>query len=322
MISFLTIILIITIPIAILLNTLLPYGNIYYSEEYYSYQDPANIKALNIDVNIGNVEINYIPHPIDFSVQIDVEFELDGQYFENEGFSNFFEIDWQNTGKILNFSIQIKEGKHLEKILSQIRIMNIKISLKADLNCDIKVLVLNGNVALESIYGTNIGNVSTNIYYGNIQYGFSHCYLNGNILAQTQEGNIELDLFECEYFRNSLWRISTEIGNVVVNIVHKNNLGSNVTGIISTIVGNYRISYEDYTTEVGALFVFEVNQNDMSIHQQLIEIIGFDYYLTPMNGTDVYYIYSDDFPAISNYNLTFSIPVGVYEDILLSNLLN
>ena len=47
---FLTILLIIAIPIVILSNALLLYNNIYYSNQYNSYQKPTLVEALNIDI--------------------------------------------------------------------------------------------------------------------------------------------------------------------------------------------------------------------------------------------------------------------------------
>ena len=319
---FLTILLIVTIPVVILSNALLSYNIIYYSNQYYSYQNPTLVEALNIDADIGDIEVNYITYPVDFSVQIDIEFELGGLNLEGGSFSDLFSVEWQDVGSELNFSMHIKNGISLEKLISLIRIKNIIVSLKANLECDIDILVQMGNVALEVIHGITVGSIFTNISNGNIQYEFSFCYIEGNITAKSQNGDIKLDFIECEYFVNSLWLVCTEKGNVFVNLDQKNDVGSNITGTISTVFGNYRISYVDHTTEVGALLILEVNQNDTAIHQQLIESIGFESNLTIVNGNDVYHIFSDDFPANSNYNLTFIMPVGVYEDIYLRNLLN
>ena len=320
--SILAILLIITIPIIIISYTLLPYNIIHYSKEYNSYQDPTTVDILNIDVDIGDVEVIYISYAIDFSVKIDIEFELSGIILKGVTFSDFFSIKWLDTGNALNFSMHIKDGIILENLISQLRIKKIIVLLKANLNCDISVLIQNGNFAFEVIYGITVGSIYTNISRGNIQYDFNSCYINGNITAKSQNGDINLESSECQYFKNSIWLLSTEKGNVFINLDQNDNLGANITGTISTFVGNYRISYIDHTTEVGALFILEVNQSDNAIHQQLIEMIGFNSNLTSMNGNDVYHVYSDDFPANTNYNLTFTIPMGVYEDLYFRNLLN
>lgn len=319
--SFITILLIITVPVILISYALLPYNNIYYSKEYHSYQDPTTIDIMNVDVDIGNVEINYIPYAIDFSVKIDIEYQLSG-ILEGTSFSDFFEIKWDDVGNILNFSIHIKDGINLETIISQAIIKNINILLQASISCEINVFVRDGNVTLETIYGITLGNIFTNLSSGNIQFRISYCYINGNITAKVQNGYLQLELCNCEYLKNLSWLLSTEKGNVAVNLEHEDNIVSNITGTISTHFGNYRISYIDRTTEVGALFILGVNQNDTAIHQQLFESIGFDFNQTSVNGNDVYHVYSNDFPTSSNYRLNFTMPVGVYEDIYFRNLLN
>lgn len=320
--SFLTILLIITVPIIIISYALLPYNIIYYSKEYHSYQDPTTVDLLNIDIDIGNVKVNFIPSVADFSVNIDIEFELKGIILEGASFSDFFEIKWHDVGNILNFSMHIRDRINLETLISQTSIKNINISLQASLSCDINVSVQNGDVTLETVNGITLGSISANLIRGNIQFRILYCYINGNITAKIQNGNLQLELCNCEYLKNLSWLLSTEKGNVIVNLEHKNNIVSNITGTFSTHIGNYRISYIDHTTEVGALLILEVNQNDTAIHQQLFEIIGFDFNQTSVSGNDVYHVFSDDFPTKSNYHLNFTMPVGVYEDIYFRNLLN
>jgi len=299
--SFLAILLIIAIPIIIISYALVPYNIIYYSKEYHSYQDPTTIEQLNIDVDIGNVEINYISYAIDFSVRIDIEFELSGIILEEASFSDFFETEWHDLGGVLNFSMHSKDGIKLEEITSKARIKNILVSLRANIKCDFNINVKSGGVLLDAPWGISLGNVFSNISHGYIQYDFSYCFIEGNITAISNLGDVNLNLIDVKYSKDAKMNLSNSNGVINFIISQKQTMGANVTGIATTEIGEINVIYEDDSSNTGAMLTF---------YNHTTGWIGIENSWSGFNdplflGEDGYLFSSFDFPAPNNYNLSF-----------------
>lgn len=303
-ISCLATILITTIPIVILSYTLLPYDIINYSEHYYSYEDPSFIDKLNIDIDIGNVSIKYVPHPVEFAVQIDLEFIMGGIDLKDKSFADFFEVEWQGESNTLNFSIIIKDGLELEQVLSQIRRFNILISLKADIVCDISVLIKSGNVALEGPYGITVGSIFANISKGDIDYQFSYNQIDGNITGIVKEGDISFKTEHIQYTKNYVLTFINDKGYSLIQIFQDCEIGSNITGIATTITGIIELIYEDDSQNIGAQFIL---YNKRGFGNQANNIaVGFENEELPLFMGQKFYSY--DFPAQNYYNFSLYKP--------------
>jgi hypothetical protein len=302
--SFLTVILIIVIPILILSYTLLPYDIIHYSNHFHSYKDPYLIDELNINVDIGNIKINYITQPVDFCVKIDVDFELGGFNLENKSFSDFFEIKWQSTSSKLNFTMQIKNWIELDKILSQIRVFDIDISFKADINCDVNILVNYGNVGLDAIYGVFVRNIFSNVSKGDIRYQFSYNQINGNITGIVEEGNISFKTDHIQYTKNCILTFINNYGHTLIDIFQDCEFGANITGVGTTISGIIELIYKDYSQNIGAQFIL-YNKRDLG-NEADNDAVGFENEALPSAMGQKFYSY--DFPTQNNYNFSLYKP--------------
>ncbi len=303
-ISFLIILSIITIPVVILSNALLQYNIIYYSNQYYSYQNPTLVEALNIDADIGDIEVKYITYPVDFSVQIDIEFELGGLILEGRSFSDFFSIEWEDAGSELNFSMHIKNGISLENLISLIRIKNIVVSLKASLECDIDILVKIGKVALEVISGVVVRNIFSNVSKGDILYQFSYNQINGNITGIVKEGNISFITDHIQYTKNCFLTFINNYGHTLIDIFQDCEIGANITGIGMTISGIIELIYKDYSQNIGAQFIL-YNKRDLG-NEADNNAVGFENEALPSFAGQKFYSY--DFPTQNNYNFSLYKP--------------
>lgn len=302
-VSFATI-LITTMPIVILSYTLLPYDIINYSKQYYSYEDSSFIEKLNIDIDIGNVSIRYVPQPVDFAVQIDLKFIMGGIGLKDKLFANFFEVEWQGESNTLNFTMHIKDGSELERVLSQIRKFDILISLKADIVCDISVLIKSGNVALKGTYGITVGSIFANLSKGDIDYQFSDNQIDGNITGIVKEGDISFNTKRVQYTKNYVLTFINDKGYSLIQIFQDCEIGSNITGIATTITGIIELIYEDDSQNIGAQFILN-NKRDFGNQANNIAI-GFENDELPSFAGQKFYSY--DFPAQNHYNFSLYKP--------------
>ncbi|MFX1292488.1 MAG: hypothetical protein ACFFAG_16210 [Promethearchaeota archaeon] len=314
--------LIFTLPIVILSTTLSPYGKIIKSIRFdYKPSSSSFMEELNINADLGNIEIKYITEPVDYCVRIKMNIEMIGSNLAGKSYFDYFNIVWQNTSGIVNFTMKLKTNIDHVEVLSVIKNVNITVALKADVICDINALIyFQGNVGITVPWRFTIGNILINISKGDINYYFSNCIIEGEITGIVQEtGSIKLETNNVEYKNNSLWTLTAEIGNIVIEINQDKTMGANITGTVVTNIGNYRLVYLDNNVDVGAQFILCANQDDVPFHQKLTEIVGFEEpVLNVVDGIDVYTLNSNDYPTLNNYNLSFSLPNGYY-DIDLQN---
>jgi len=315
--------LIISIPIFIISTTLAPYGKIEESIPfYYKPNNSSFMKELNINTDIGEVEIGYTYEPVDYSTRVELNLEMLGSGLAEKSYFDYFDIVWQNTSGIVNFTMQLKASIDHAEVLSLIKNVNITVTLKADVICDVNTLIsFQGSVDITVPWRLSIGNILVNVSKGNINYYFSNCIIEGGITGITQEtGNIKLKMNDVEYKKNSLWALTTDIGNIVIEINQHITMGENITGTITTNIGNYRLAYLDSNVDVGAHFILCPNPNDAQFQQQLTQIVGFEEPdLVVVDGNDIYTLKSNDYPTLNNYNLSFSLPNGYY-DLNIQNI--
>ncbi|MFW9942615.1 MAG: hypothetical protein ACFFFT_16370 [Candidatus Thorarchaeota archaeon] len=316
------IILIITIPVFIISTNLSAYGKIDESIPfYYNASNSSLMESLNINADVGEIDIKYINEPVDYCVKVEIDFEMGGLGLAGKTYLDYFNINWQNSSGLVNLTIALKSGVNHDDVLSLIKNVNITVSLKSDVICDVSIIIKNeGDVKITVPWLHSIGNVLTNLSRGNIQYNLFYCVLKGNITGIIQDtGNIKVKSFDVKYTQNSMWSLYTNYGDIFIEISQNKAMDANITGIITTQTGNYQLIYKDNATDVGAYFILHVNPDDYAINQKINEIVGFEFYVSPINGTDVYHITSDEYPAQYNYNWLLNFPIGVYEELELQN---
>ncbi|MFX1495497.1 MAG: hypothetical protein ACFFBZ_14530 [Promethearchaeota archaeon] len=314
--------LIISIPALIISTTLSPYGII--DESIPFYYNPGNssfMESLNINADVGEIDVKYITEPVDYSAKVEMDIEMLGLGLAGKTYLDYFNILWQNTSGLVNLTVELKMGINYVEVLSLIKNVNIAVSLKSDVTCDINIIVnVEGGVKITVPSFHSIGNILTNIMKGDIQYDFIYCILEGNVTGIIQDtGDIKIKSYDVEYMQNSMWSIYTNNGDILIEIYQNKATNANITGIIATVTGNYLFVYRDHTADVGAYFILHVHPDDYAINQKITEIIGFAYIVLPVNDTDVYHITSDDYPSQYNYNWLFNFPFGIYEELELHN---
>lgn len=315
--------LIFSVPIFIISNSLSSYGIIEESIPFnYTPSNSSFLKMLSIDTDLGEIEIKFLSDPVDYSAKIDINIQMIGKGLAGKSYYDYFKIVWQNTSGLVNLTMELNAGINHVEVLSLIKNINIIVSLNADVICDISVIVnIEGDVKITVPFLHSIGNILTNVKKGNIQYDFIYCILKGNITGIIQDtGDIKIKSYNVEYTQNIMWSLYTNIGDIFIEIYQNKATNANVTGIIATVTGNYLFIYRDSTSDVGAYFILHVNPDDYAINQKINEIVGFKYYVSVVNGTDVYHITSDDYATHYNYIWVFNFPIGIFEDLELQNI--
>jgi len=313
-IVFVGISLIVTIPILILSSGLSNYGMIDESFTYkYAPNNSSPIENLNINAEVGDIEIKFVNPPGDNLAMIEVNIEMVGQNVVGKSYLDYFIVEWENTSNSPTFRMEIRSDLDRLEVLSLIKNVTIVVNLRADIIYDITAAMIRGNVDLIVSFGVSCKNMEINISTkGNILFDVANCFIGGNITGIINEGNIELKTYNVEYTRNSMWTFITELGDITIDIVQYKDLGANITGNATVFTeGNLYLYYKDNKPSVGARFILlRIAYGGMTRDFIGDNTIGFERtYLSEGRGT-VYTSY--DFPATNCYILSLESPVSYY----------
>jgi len=252
--------LIITIPILTLSSGLSNYGTIDELLNFeYAPDNSSPIEKLNLNVDVGDVEIRYINPPVDYFAKIEVFIEMSGVNLAGKSYSDFFDIDWQNDNSPANFSMEFKSDVNESKVLSLIKNITIVVNLRADIIFDIIATVKEGDVQVNVPYMVSVNNLVINTTKGDILYDLNHCILEGNITGIASEGNIEL-MANAITINNV--DVNTNVGNILYDFQYC-TLEGNITGIANE--GNIDLmAYNpEYTRNI--IWTYESNGGDITI---------------------------------------------------------
>jgi len=302
--------LIIAIPVLTFSSSFSNYGRIDESFIYrYAPEDSSPIEKLNLNIDIGDVEIKYVTTPVDYYAKIQVEIEMNGHLVAGKKYSDYFSVDWDITSPSPTFTMLCTSDTWFDPSLLLTQNVDIIITLNAYILFDINITINeDGNVHLIVPFAVTTNNVEIYTNEGDILCDFyEYCTLEGNITGIANNGNIELVAYNPEYTRNTTWTYKSKAGDIAIDIIHSNHYKIMNATITSSLVGNVFgdivLTYYDNTANIGA----KVTLNDTV--QALIgygsDVVGFDVeVLKDLGGEPFgYELTSLDFPAITNYNI-------------------
>jgi len=311
---------IISIPIIILSYGFSSYTTIeHYEYHEYTPIDSFEIEDLNLNVDVGNIEITYNYAPVDYHVRIELNIEMSGKNLIGENYIDFFSVDWGNISTNPSFSMKLLSDTWFDTSIWYKKNVSIIITLNANILFDINCTVnKEGSVEVLVPFGIHINNVAINVSKGNILYDFPYCFIEGNITGYVNSGDIELKVNNAMYVRNSIWDLSNNKGTIVFDIIQYKEMGANITGIGETNNGQIQVIYKDYNPNVGALFTFH---NIVAYGDSIWN--GFNPEIETNENKwwlSRFLFYSDNFPAKNHYNI--SLYRHNREGDYLYNLLN
>ena len=89
--------LLISIPIIILSVGFSPYITIEKSLTYfYTPINSSAIEEINLNSDVGNIEIGYTYEQVDYAAKIEVKVEMVGQNLPGNSYSEYFHVIWEN----------------------------------------------------------------------------------------------------------------------------------------------------------------------------------------------------------------------------------
>lgn len=307
-------------PMVILSTNLATSGKINETLQYlYNPSSSSNMEELNVDIDIGDVEVEYIANPVNYYAKIDINIEMLGLGLAGKSHLDYFDFNWQNTSEIVNFTMRIKPEISIIEVLSLLKNVQILIFISANVICDIDIRVkIQGDTQIIVPFGISVENIKVNLSKGDIQFDFSYCILKGNITGIIQDdGDLFFKSYNLQPIQNISLLLSAEEGDIFIDIFQHNDMDTNISGIISHKIGNIRFKYDDDNLDVSAYFVLYYNANDLGFPRALDEVEGFEDY--PASGLDIYYLRSYDYPAEGNFNLLINNSNGLFLELDLKN---
>jgi hypothetical protein len=299
--------LIVIIPIYFLSTGLSKYGRIDENPKYeFDQTDSSPIKILNLNVDVGNIDIKYVNPPVDFVVKIEVDIEMNGILTYGESYTDYFSLTDEIVDSQVNFNLKFKPNIDRGRILTLLNNLQIIVFLRADNIFNIDIYSETGNVNLVVPFGVIINDLDINVTTGNALLGFNHCMINGNLTGMVNRGDLRVTTYNVEYSKDSIWRLNTNIGEVTVEITHLNqliNLEANIKGIIETNNGDITLDYQDNSKDVGAMISLQPARGSQ------LDWPGFSG--IPVENS--YLFTSLDLPSKITYNLSCNLNIGEYD---------
>jgi hypothetical protein len=296
---------IISFPIIFISLGYSPYKNIGHQDSIEGIFNSSNTVDLNLYIDIGEVDIHYTFSPVDYHVKINYHIDLISQNIPKTNHTDFFNIEWEKTDESFIFTMElITNISYLDTVLIEHNV-NIIVILNPiilfNINSEINI---EGNFKLQG-FGINTNNINVYTRLGNIIFNFGWCNIGGNIYGNSRGGDIELNLINVQYSRNSAWNLTTNpegiiISDILINITQNTAIKVNITATAITTIGDITLHYTDTTSFVGANFTF-YRRTPQGASEGFDDDIDID---TDKWWQVRYYYYSYDYPAIGNYNIS------------------
>jgi hypothetical protein len=299
----------ISLPIILLSFGYSPYYSIEFQDSIEGVFNSSSIVDLNLNIDHGDVKIQYTFSPVDYHARIDVSIDMIGQNIPEKNYTDFFNIEWEKTDNLFTFTMEVtKNISDFNTVLIEHNV-NIIVTLNPIILFNINTYInVEGNFNLEVPGGIKVNNIDVYTEKGNTILNFVFCNIRGNISGKSGVGDIELNLINVQYFRNCAWNLTTspiypgglDISDILIIITQNIEISANITGTAITSLGDIHVYYTDSTPYVGANFTFYRRRPNGNYE-------GFedDFEIDTSKWWQArYFYYSYDYPAIGNYNIS------------------
>ena len=313
------IILIIAIPATIFLVGFSNYGKIDDTLTFYYLPSKSTpVEELSLNAELGNIEVQYTTTPTNYHAKVEVNVEISGSNVEGKSCWEFFDIDWQNKSSPIAFSMERKSDNVSDISSWSIENLNIIVTLRADIVYDINLTVLEGNAEISVPFAVFVNNVAVRSTAGNIDLDFNQCVIGGRLIGITTIGNISLNAYDVEFFRDSAWILTTETGDINIKIYQYEDMGADVTVKAIVTNGSIFLTYKDSNPNVGAKIETDGRAlSGSAISGETYEGFTDGFLLVPPRPNEQV---SNDFPTINNYEILLIKTSDYFGDIYFLDL--
>jgi len=212
--------------------SVLPYENTY----YYKPETASQIERININSDIGSIQVKYNETPTDYYAQIDLDIQIKGILVEGKSLNDFFyPIIWQNeSGKVISFILDAKASTWLTGSISQR--VKINLTLRTGVIYDINTLTSTGSISMVTPSNSILNNtkISTSTGSVSLNAGNSTVFL-GDVTISTSTGSAALTAIHTNFTHDLV--ISTSTGSLSLSFsncaIGKRFIGTVSTGSIS-----------------------------------------------------------------------------------------
>ncbi|MFX0036874.1 MAG: hypothetical protein ACFE9I_14690 [Candidatus Hermodarchaeota archaeon] len=266
----------------------------------YSSTTPPIKKELNLNADVGTIDIRYTTQPVDYLVRVDVNIEMAGPNLNGKSYLDFFNIGWDNFTSPVNFTLEfisdmLEDFSNLHKANIIINIM-----LRTDIIFDINTSIIEGAIELANLRSITVNSLFLSVDKGDINCDFNHCTIEGNITGIVNYGNITLKSYNNQFTQNSKLTLINELGNTSIDIYQYEEFGANITGTASTKTGIIHLIYKDDSPNIGAQFILYNKTTQGAEGKNTWD--GFERDYLPLSALcEGQYYNSTDFPAQNNY---------------------
>jgi len=230
----------------------------YVNSYYYKPSVPLSIENLNINAEIGKINIKYNTTPTDYYVQIDLDIKIVGGFVEGKSFSEFFHpIEWINTSSPVSFELDAKTNPVFIFGLSH-RII-IDVILRTDVIYDINAFSSTGAIDMNLPDNIIVDDISLGTSTGSIILNSAkNTNFQGTLGMETSTGSISLYAKQANFTHGLT--VSTSTGSLILNfsqcIIGDNLIGSVSTGSIA--INSYNMLYTkdsnwNFHTDTGSV---------------------------------------------------------------------
>ncbi len=219
------------------------WGRFDYSNSYYYQGIPLPIERLNINSDIGAINIKYNTTPTNYIVEIDLDIRIEGGFVAGKSFSDFFEdIIWVNDSSPITFELDKKPITGL--IIPIIFDIKINVALRTDIIYDINALTSTGAVDMVIPQNVILNNTIIGTSTGSIFLSADkNTTVQGNLGLSTSTGSI--DFYANQINLNRGISTETSTASIIMNFT-RCVIGDDISGLSSTgsiIVNSYNMKY-------------------------------------------------------------------------------
>ncbi len=270
--------------IAIFAFNFFPFGeDLTTYEESFTYQyqtdTPADIEEVLIETDISKTYVEFTSEASAPVVKAVMDFKITGPGAADKDYTEWFEpIEWIDDSSPITFRLESKPTSFLEG--GWFNENELKITLRSDVIFDLEVIVTTGGMDVIVPTGIILEDLDLDSTTGLLQLVATDATINMGINAITTTGGNEIELTNCviggdiaqksttglvTYVNDDVYftkdtdvSIDCTTGGINFDINQEQDLGGDVSIIMTSTTGNIDGTYVDTNSNVGARFEGEV----------------------------------------------------------------